>query len=375
VKVGRYTVSVEKAGFSKFTTNDVGVDVGARQRVDASLQLGAVTQEITVVGAAALLNTDSSENGQVIQGAAIGEIPLNGRNYADLALMSANVVKSPMAISFAPTGTPREAAFNVNGMRSTYNNFLLDGLDNNAYGTSNQSYSSQVIQASPDAIAEFKVIVSNYSAEYGRVGGAVINAVMKSGSNQFHGTAYEFLRNTQLNASGFLFSPAVFVKPTLQRNQFGAAIGGPIVKNKLFFFGDYEGFRQLQRYLNFDSLPTATDRAGILPVPVVNPLTGTVYPANTQIPIGKLNPFAADLLSGLPALNGPGRSNNYEALLLIRWPGERHDSPSNTSRALVHCSDGKDESGWDDCRFVPVGKCETFVRLLTRAVRGIASST
>src|SRR5580700_11192899 len=188
------------------------------------------------------------------------ERPLNGRNYADLALLAANVVKSPIEATFSPSGTPREGSFNVNGMRSTYNNFLLDGLDNNAYGTSNQSYSSQAIQASPDALAEFKVITSNYSAEYGRAGGAVVNAVMKSGTNQFHGTAYEFLRNSNLNATGFLFNPAVFVKPTMQRNQFGATFGGPIVKNKLFFFGDYEGFRQLQRYLNFDSLPNASDQ-------------------------------------------------------------------------------------------------------------------
>ncbi len=231
-----------------------------------------------------------------------------------------------MAASFSPSGTPREGAINVNGMRSTYNNFLLDGLDNNAYGTSNQSYSSQAIQPSPDALAEFKVITSNYSAEYGRVGGAVVNAVMKSGTNQFHGSAYEFLRNTNLNATGFLFSPAVFVKPTLQRNQFGATVGGPIIKNRLFFFGDYEGFRQLQRYLNFDSLPTATDRNGVLPVDVVNPFTGVVYPANTQIPVAKLNPFANALLSGLPTLNGPGRSNNYEALLLIRDYSDKYDA-------------------------------------------------
>ena len=211
-------------------------------------------------------------------------------------------------------------------MRSTYNNFLLDGLDNNSYGTSNQGYSAQLVQPSPDALAEFKVITSNYSAEYGRVGGAVVNAVMKSGTNQFHGSAYEFLRNTDLNATGFLFSPAVFVKPTLQRNQFGATIGGPIVKNKLFFFGDYEGFRQLQRYLNFDSIPSMTDRQGILPVTVVNPLTGVVYPANTQIPIAQLNPFAATVLSGLPPTNGPGRSNNDEALLLIRDYGDKFDA-------------------------------------------------
>ena len=147
------------------------------------MQVGAVTETVEVTGAAAALETDSSEHGQVINTAAVVELPLNGRNYADLALLSTNAVKSPIAVSFSASGTPREGAFNVNGMRSTYNNFLLDGLDNNAYGTSNQGYSAQLVQPSPDAIAEFKVITSNYSAEYGRVGGAVVNAVMKSGTN------------------------------------------------------------------------------------------------------------------------------------------------------------------------------------------------
>ena len=326
VKIGTYKVTAESKGFSTEVASGIVVNVGARQRVDFSLAVGAVTETVEVSGAAAALETDSSEHGQVINGAAIVELPLNGRNYADLALLSANVVKSPIAASFSPSGTPREGSFNVNGMRSTYNNFLLDGLDNNAYGTSNQSYSSQLVQASPDALAEFKVITSNYSAEYGRVGGAVVNAVMKSGTNQIHGTAYEFLRNTDLNATGFLFSPAVFVKPTLQRNQFGATIGGPVIKNKLFFFGDYEGFRQLQRYLNFDSLPSATDRQGILPVAVVNPLTGTVYPANTQIPLSAFNPQAAAMLGLLPTLNGAGRANNYEALLLIRDYSDKYDA-------------------------------------------------
>ena len=157
------------------------------------------------------------------------------------------------------------------------------------------------------------------------MGGAVVNAAMKSGTNQFHGSAWEFLRNTDLNATGFLFSPAVFVKPTLQRNQFGLTVGGPIVRNRVFFFGDYEGFRQLQRYLNFDSIPNATDRQGILPVPVVNPLTGVVYQANQQIPIQQLNPFAYYALSNLPPTNGPGRSNNDEALLLIRDFSDKFD--------------------------------------------------
>ncbi len=325
VKVGRYAITVEHAGFSKFTTTGVEVTVNARQRVDVSMQVGAVTESVEVKGVAAALETDTSEHGQVINTTAIAELPLNGRNYADLALLSTNAVKSPISISFSASGTPREAAFNVNGMRSTYNSFLLDGMDNNSYGTSNQGYSSQLVQLSPDALAEFKVISSNYSAEYGRVGGAVISAVMKSGTNDFHGSAYEYLRNTDLNATGF-FPPTGGAKPTLQRNQFGATIGGPIVKNRLFFFGDYEGLRQLQRYLSFDSIPDATDRQGILPVTVVNPLTGVIYPANTQIPIATLNPFAATALAGLPPTTGAGRSNNDEALLLIRDYGDKFDA-------------------------------------------------
>jgi hypothetical protein len=326
VKVGRYSIAVEHPRFQKFTTTDVDVTVGARQRVDVPMKVGAVTESIEVSSVAAALETDSSDHGQVINTSAVNELPLNGRNYADLALLSTNAVKSPIAASFSATGTPREGAFNVNGMRSTYNNFLLDGSDNNAYGTSNQGYSAQLVQLSPDALAEFKVITSNYSAEYGRVGGAVVSAVMKSGTNQFHGSAYEFVRNTDLNATGFLFSPAVFVKPTLQRNQFGATVGGPFIKNKLFFFADYEGYRQLQRYLNFDSIPDANDRNGILPVSVIDPLTNTVYPANTQIPLSTLNPFAATVLSQLPPTNGAGRSNNDEALLLIRDYGDKFDA-------------------------------------------------
>ena len=185
VKVGRYTLDFEHAGFSKITTKDVTVDVNARQRVDVTMQVGVVSQAVEVSGVATVLDTDSSEHSQVINSEAITELPLNGRTYADLALLSANAMKSPMSDAYAPGGTPREGAFNVNGMRSTYNNFLLDGVDNNAYGTSNQGFSAQAVQPSPDAIAEFKLITSNYSAEYGRVGGAVVNAVMRSGEQRF----------------------------------------------------------------------------------------------------------------------------------------------------------------------------------------------
>jgi Carboxypeptidase regulatory-like domain/TonB-dependent Receptor Plug Domain/TonB dependent receptor len=326
VQVGVYTVKVEHAGFSTTTAADIRVEVGARQRVDMALTVGQVSEAVNVTAAASVLTTDSSEHSQVINTQATMELPLNGRDVTALALLATNAVESPIAVSFGPTGTPREGAFNVNGMRSTYNNFLLDGMDNNAYGTSNQGYSAQVVQLSPDALAEFRVITSNYSAEYGRVGGAVVNAVMRTGTNQFHGAAYEFLRNTDLNAAGYDFASSVFVKPPLQRNQFGASIGGPFIKNKLFFFGDYEGFRQLQHYFNFDTIPDANDRAGILPVSVYDSLNKTLYPANTQIPISALNPFAAEVLNQLPAPNGAGRASNYAALLLVRDYSDKYDA-------------------------------------------------
>jgi Carboxypeptidase regulatory-like domain/TonB-dependent Receptor Plug Domain len=320
VRVGRYTVSVEHTGFARASATEVQVNVNARQRVDLTMQVGAVSESVEVVGAAAALETDSSEHGQVIHTHQIVELPLNGRNYADLALLATNIHRSPIAAQ--PT-TPREGAFNVNGMRSTYNNFLLDGMDNNAYSTSNQGFSNQVASPSPDAVAEFKVITSNFSAEYGRVGGAVVNAVMRSGTNQFHGTLYEFLRNTDLNAVGY-FKPNGGVKPPLVRNQFGGTVGGPIVRNRIFFFGDYEGFRQIQKVLNFDSIPSLSDRSGVLPVAVVNPLTGTVYAAGTPLP---MIPFARQVLGDLPTPTGPARSNNYQQLIINpRDYGDKYDA-------------------------------------------------
>lgn len=306
VKVGRYTLAVEHEGFTRFTTSDVVVNVNARQRVNVTLAVGAVTESVEVTGAAAAIETDSSEHGQVINTRQIVELPLNGRNFSDLALLATNVHRSPIADS-------REGSFNANGMRSTYNNFLMDGMDNNAYSTSNQGFSNQVAQPSPDAVSEFKVITSNFSAEYGRVGGAVVNVVMRSGTNQVHGTLYEFLRNTKLNAVGF-FKPAGGMKPIMHRNQFGGTIGGPIIKNRIFFFGDYEGFRAIQKTYYAATIPNMNDRAGILPVPVINPMTQVVYPAGTPIP---MTAFARKVLGDLPPVAaGTGRANNYTQLLL-----------------------------------------------------------
>lgn len=368
VKVGRYTITAELPGFSKFSTSDVTVNVNARQRVDVTMDVGAVTETVEVKGAAAALDTDSSERGQVINTRQVLELPLNGRSYADLALLTTNIHRSPLAT----VATPREGSFNANGMRSTYNNFLLDGVDNNAYSTSNQGFSNQAAQPSPDAIAEFKVITGNYSAEYGRVGGAVVNVAMRSGTNQLHGTAYEFLRNTKLNAIGYIFGqrPATFKKPTLQRNQFGASIGGPIVRNKIFFFGDYEGFRQLQSGLNFDTIPNLTDRQGILPVAVVNPLTGTVYAAGVKIPT---TAFAQQVLSGLPAPNGPGRSSDYQALLSTRDYGDKYDAKidgqiNDKMTAFLRFSQRKDNQYYQpDIPGPSGGNGNGYVRVLQQA--------
>ena len=319
VKIGNYQVIVEADGFTRTVADQVNVAVNARQRVDLALQVASATETVVVTDAANPLQTDSSDLGQVIQRQQIVALPLNGRSYANLALLAPGVRESNTNSSIGGGG--REAAFNVNGLRATFNNFLLDGVDNNAYGTSNQSFSSQVVQVSPDAIAEFKVQTNTYSAEFGRSGGAVINASYRSGTNGFHGSAWEFHRNTVLNAVGF-FKPVGGVKPPLIRNQFGFTFGGPIIKDRTFFFGDYEGFRQIQKNVQFSTVPTLAQRQGILGFAVRNPLTQQEYPAGTPIP---LTPFARKVLNDLPAPNVTGlttvagvQASNYQELVLNR---------------------------------------------------------
>jgi hypothetical protein len=308
-RIGSYRLVVEANGFKQAVSPVFALTVGARQRVNLTLELGQVTESVTVSDSVRLLETDSSDRGQVVSRAQVVNLPLNGRAYADLALLTPGVRKSTIASS-------RDASFNVNGLRSALNNFMLDGVDNNAYGTSNQGFSNQVVQLNPDAVAEFRVVTNNFSAEYGRAGGAVINASVRSGSNQFHGAAWEFLRNTKLNAVGF-FRP-VTGKPVLVQNQFGAALGGPLRKDKLFFFADYEGFRRVERVLQFASIPTLEQRSGALGVPVRNPLTGELYPDGV-IPQSAITPFAKKVLGDLPApirSSNPGvpPSNNWEYL-------------------------------------------------------------
>jgi hypothetical protein len=308
LRPGTYLVTAEKAGFALALVDRVQVTVGSRTRADLTMTVGQVTEKVQVTAEAPLIDTESSQRGQLITGDQTRELPLNGREYSALALLTTGVRQS--ALNKSTTGTPREGAFNVNGLRSTFNNFLIDGVDNNAYGTSNQGFSNQVMQPPPDAVSEFKVVTNNQSAEYGRAAGATVNVSYRSGTNQLHGTVWEFLRDTSLNANSY-FKPVSGGKPPLHRNQYGGVIGGPLLRNRAFFFGDYEGFRQDRKVTTFSTVPLPDQKRGILAVDVRDPRTGTVYPAGTQVP---MTAFAAKVLAGLPDPNLSGTANNYSVL-------------------------------------------------------------
>lgn len=307
VRIGTYVVTAEKEGFSIALVDNVQVTVGARQRVDLSMAVGQLSERVEVSARAVLLQTDSSDRSQVITGEQTRALPLNGREYSALALLSPGV-----RLSALNTGgfTPREGSFNVNGLRSTFNNFLIDGVDNNAYGTSNQGFSNQVMQPAPDAVGEFKVVTNNMSAEYGRSAGATINVAYASGTNAYRGSVWEFMRRTEMNASGF-FRPPTGVKPGFDRDQYGGVLGGPIVRSKAFFFADVEIFDQTRSQTATSTVPTLTQRSGVLAVDVRNPLTGEVYPAGTPIP---MSAFARKVLNELPAPTSAGTANNLSIL-------------------------------------------------------------
>jgi Carboxypeptidase regulatory-like domain/TonB-dependent Receptor Plug Domain len=339
VKIGQYQVTAQASGFDTSTTQTFTVTVNARQRVDVALKIGSNTETVTVSSAAALLETENSERGQVIGTREVENLPLNGRAYADLAALVPGVRRNVLENT---TDSSRDATFNVNGQRSEFNNFLLDGLDNNAYGTSNQGFSNQAIPPSPDAISEFRVETDNYSAEYGRSAGAVINVSIRSGTNQFHGKGYDYLRNTVLNAIGPFTPPTNPLtgkpqKPILIRNQFGGTFGGPIWKDHTFAFGDYEGTRQVQHNPMSATVPTANQNGTSAlaksnggytffggsgaengpPVRLINPFTGQHYD-NGIIPFNdpSVSSFAKGVLAALPAANLPSGafSSNYVSL-------------------------------------------------------------
>ena len=238
LKVGRYEVVVEKGNFKTAIAGPVQLDVQGRLEVDVKLEIGEVSQKVEVTIQNPLLETETSTMGQVMDKTRIETLPLNGRNFAQLAQLGVGVV--PSEPGSRVTGN---FGFSVDGARSLQNNFLLDGIDNNSNLGDVLNESSYVIQPPIDAIEEFKVQTNDYSAEFGRGNGAILNAVIKSGTNAFHGDVFEYFRNDALDAAPFFI---VTQKPAYKQNQFGATLGGPIIKDKTFFFVDYEGFRLRQ---------------------------------------------------------------------------------------------------------------------------------
>lgn len=267
LRPGSYRVTTSAQGFKQFVSAGVVLQVNQAARLDIQLTVGAVTEQVNVTGEAPVLETESASRGAVIDHTKMVELPLNGRDYNQLALLSPGVL--------APT--PRLASvgfrgvFNVNGNRAFQNAFQLDGVDNTSYSNSFRGLNVQVIQPSVEALEEFKIQTNAYSAEFGRSAGALVNAVIRSGTNSLHGTLFEFLRNSQLDASNFFANKAGLAKPFRQRNQFGAAAGGPIVKNKTFIFGDFEGLRDAAGTVRFSSVPQPIWRQGMFATTIFNP--------------------------------------------------------------------------------------------------------
>jgi hypothetical protein len=322
LRVGQYNIEVTKTGFAPARATDITVSVGARQRIDLTMPIGETSTTVEVTGVSLQVETDTSQRGQIVTQYQTAALPLVSRNYSDLIGLTTGVRQTTQSYSSTSnTGLTREGSFNVNGQRSIFNNFLLDGMDNNAYGESNQGFSNQIIQPAPDSIAQFQVVTNNETAEYGRASGAVVNVAFGQGGNQFHGRVYEFIRNTDLNATGF-FRPPGGQKPSYNRNQFGGNFNGPILHDHLFFFLDYEGFRQVRKQVSTATLPTPNQLAGKFAKTVYDPYNGTPYAAGTSIlNAPDISPSARTIASQIAQLN-PGtasssnfttfqRSNNY----------------------------------------------------------------
>ena len=359
VKIGSYTLSVEATGFKKAATH-LTVNVQEQARADFQLVTGAVNETVEVTSAPPQLQTQDASVGTVATREEINDLPLSSRNYTFLAQLGSGVTR------LNPTrGLDQTGSFVANGLTTVHNNYILDGIDNNNDTVDFLNGAAYVNLPPPDAIQEFKAQTSNFSAEFGRAGGAVVNASIKSGTNRLHGSLWEFLRNDKLDAIGVdqWFTPAKQRKKgELRRNQFGGAIGGPIVKNKMFFFGDYEGTRirtgveynnitvptaaeVASGYTDFSdwltqSATTFTDALGRTfnqyqifdPATTrqvsngsADPVTGltvscpnasaTCYVrdpfSNNRLPANRLDPNAVKLLQLYPAANGPGLLSNY----------------------------------------------------------------
>jgi hypothetical protein len=304
--IGSYELSSEKQGFQKVVKTGIVLEIDQHARVDFVLNVGATTSSVQVTAEIPLTQTDSSSTGAVIDNRKVIEMPLNGRQFYSLALLVPGVAPPAQGSILSFRG-----GFNVSGASELNNNFTLNGLDNN-----NQLLSAPAFRPSVDAIEEFKILTGVFPAEYGRNSGSQVIVTTKAGTNGFHGTAFEFLRNQVLDGVNY-FTP-VGSKPAFRQNQFGGTLGGPIIKNKTFFFASYEGTRSTQQITTLTNVPTVAmtngDFSGITKK-VIDPTNGQQFPGNV-IPTNRIDPagqYLAKLYPAPTAVTAAGAlpANNY----------------------------------------------------------------
>ena len=300
---GNYSVEATMAGFGPAKNPVVEVHVRTRAQVDFTLTIGATQEQIEVSDTGSSLQTQSAEVGLVVGSQQINDLPLNSRRYADLALLSPGVFKNPSVANAAPD------RFSANGNSETQNYFALDGVDNNSGSTNLQEGSVQNVQPPPDAIQEFRLQTRTYSTEFGTSAGAVVNASVKSGTNRFHGNAFEYARNSVLDSNTYFNRQKGIGKGVFSQNQFGGTIGGPILHDRLFFFGDYQGLRSVKDVTVSSVVPSVKMKSGDFSE--VSPLKGLatgqtncITAANTIVP-SCIDPVGAKLAALYPDPNDP----------------------------------------------------------------------
>jgi len=334
LKAGTYSIEVTASGFAPNTRKNITLQIQQVGQEDFKLTVGGVDQQVTVEGGAPLLNTETTELGNVINRESTEQLPLNGRNFSQLGLLVPGTAPGPIGgIRTQGNGNETQRAgaeIVANGSRGSFNLFMIDGLDDR-----DQSVGTVKVFPNLESIEEFKVQIGNYDAEFAS-GGAVVNVITRSGSNQIHGSAFEFLRNKDLNSRQFFDGPS---EPPFQQNQFGFSVGGPIKKNKLFAFGDYQGLRIHTSSTSILTEPTAALRVGDFssypssdhPVTIYNPTTFNATTnartpfAGNQIPLTQLDPVAVNLLQILPLPNLPGTSNNFRVNNLAAQNQDQYD--------------------------------------------------
>src|SRR5205085_6160223 len=255
-------VAVTIQGFQTTTTRGIVVNVGENVVTDFALKPGSVSETVEVTSSAPVLQSQDASVGQVIDSKNVNDLPLNGRNFTFLAQLAAGV-NTPQADT---RGNAANGAFAANGLRPAQNNYLLDGIDNNSDTVDFLNGTNFVVLPPVDAIQEFKVQTSGFSAEFGRSGAAILNATIKSGTNRVQGAIWEFFRNDKLDAADFFENANNIKKGEYRQNQFGLSAGGPVViphlfdgRNKVFFFADYEGLRRVQGTVHFGSVPSLAE--------------------------------------------------------------------------------------------------------------------